>query len=92
MSVSVGGGNPAASSGERLNCVDEPGMTKGAMTDAEASGSLNRVDTTLRLKQLRAAMSSAKLVRGKPLKAYIITSDDEHQVYYYYIETAAAKW
>ena len=41
---------------------------------------INRVNTTTRVQQLRVAMSSVKLVRGMPLKAYIITSDDEHQV------------
>lgn len=43
---------------------------------------INRVNTTTRLQQLRVAMSAVKLVRGAPLKAYIITSDDEHQVYH----------
>lgn len=71
---------PVPSSSERLNCIDEPGMTKKAMTDDSVGPPHNPVDTTLRLKQLRAAMSAAKLVRGKPLKAYIVTSDDEHQV------------
>jgi len=40
---------------------------------------MNRVDTTARLLQLRTMMASVKVVRGVPLKAYIITSDDEHQ-------------
>ena len=47
---------------------------------AEEKEPINRVNTTLRLQQLRVAMSAVKLVRGAPLKAYIITSDDEHQV------------
>lgn len=42
---------------------------------------VNRVNTMARVQQLRVAMSQAKLVRGVPLKAYIITSDDEHQVF-----------
>ena len=42
---------------------------------------MNRVDTTARLLQLRTMMASVKVVRGVPLKAYIITSDDEHQVW-----------
>ena len=45
-----------------------------------SSAGPNHVDTTSRLLQLRSSMSSVKIVRGVPLKAYIITSDDEHQV------------
>jgi len=44
-----------------------------------SSAGPNHVDTTSRLLQLRSSMSSVKIVRGVPLKAYIITSDDEHQ-------------
>lgn len=55
--------------GPRMNC--KPG-------DAQP---VNRANTTGRVQQLRVAMSQAKLVRGVPLKAYIITSDDEHQVF-----------
>lgn len=56
---------------DRLGCLD------GVVQEEQP---INRVNTTLRLQQLRVAMSAAKLVRGAPLKAYIITSDDEHQV------------
>lgn len=41
---------------------------------------VNRVNTTDRLIELRQVMASTKLVRPVSLKAYIITSDDEHQV------------
>ena len=55
---------------QRMGCPDDSGMHLP----------INRVNTTSRLQQLRVAMASAKLVRGAPLKAYIVTSDDEHQV------------
>lgn len=55
---------------DRLGCLD------GVIRQEQP---INRVNTTLRLQQLRVAMSAVKLVRGAPLKAYIITSDDEHQ-------------
>lgn len=56
----------------------------GCLSDGVAAQDqpINRVNTTLRLQQLRVAMSAVKLVRGAPLKAYIVTSDDEHQVNY----------
>lgn len=57
---------------DRLGCLD------GVIRQEQP---INRVNTTLRLQQLRVAMSAVKLVRGAPLKAYIITSDDEHQVW-----------
>ena len=59
---------------DRLGCLD--GV-------AAQDQPINRVNTTLRLQQLRVAMSAVKLVRGAPLKAYIVTSDDEHQVIIY---------
>ncbi|KAK4030053.1 hypothetical protein OUZ56_023011 [Daphnia magna] len=57
---------------DRLGCLD------GVIRQEQP---INRVNTTLRLQQLRVAMSAVKLVRGAPLKAYIITSDDEHQCF-----------
>ncbi len=56
---------------QRMACPDDAGIHQP----------INRVNTTSRLQQLRVAMSAVKLVRGAPLKAYIVTSDDEHQVY-----------
>jgi hypothetical protein len=53
----------------RLGCGDSP-----------AEWPSNRVNTTTRLNKLREMMASAKAVRGIPVKAYVITSDDEHQV------------
>lgn len=47
---------------------------------SSATATSTRVDSTSRLLQLRTAMSTIKIVLGDPLKAYIITSDDEHQV------------
>lgn len=58
---------------DRLGCLN-------GVAAAEQQQPINRVNTTLRLQQLRVAMSAVKLVRGAPLKAYIVTSDDEHQV------------
>ena len=76
MAMLVSHGTGGRSPPDRLNCpTEEPGMNSTAQQDQT-----NRVDTSGRLKQLRSFMSAAKLVRGKPLKAYIITSDDEHQV------------
>lgn len=46
---------------------------------SSATATSTRVDSTSRLLQLRTAMSTVKIVLGDPLKAYIITSDDEHQ-------------
>lgn len=66
-----GGGDGGRITPDRLGCLD------GIVQEQQP---INRVNTTLRLQQLRVAMSATKLVRGAPLKAYIITSDDEHQV------------
>lgn len=41
----------------------------------------NRVDTSMRLTLLRAEMSRITTIEGPPLDAYIVTSDDEHQVF-----------
>lgn len=40
----------------------------------------SRVDTTDRIRRLRIEMSKENSVEDKPLDAYLITSDDEHQV------------
>ena len=40
----------------------------------------NRVDTTMRLTLLRAEMKRITTVEGPPLDAYVVSSDDEHQV------------
>jgi hypothetical protein len=60
---------------ERLGCNND-----NSAIQQQQQQPINRVNTTTRLQQLRLAMSTAKLVRGAPLKAYIITSGDEHQV------------
>jgi hypothetical protein len=71
MMAASGGGGGGRITPDRLGCLD------GIVQEQQP---VNRVNTTLRLQQLRVAMSATKLVRGAPLKAYIITSDDEHQV------------
>ena len=71
---------------ERLGCsptTSSPRNGNGIGNMSEPEQPVNRVNTTIRLQQLRSAMASAKLVRGAPLKAYIITSDDEHQVKFF---------
>lgn len=40
----------------------------------------SRVETTDRIQRLRIEMSRDNSVQDKPLDAYLITSDDEHQV------------
>lgn len=41
----------------------------------------SRIDTTQRVKKLREHMMRETSVEGQTIQAYIITSDDEHQVY-----------
>jgi len=63
--------------------VNTPGPVadnRPSCRDSSSAMKANHTDTASRLLQLRTAMASVKIVRGVPLKAYIITSDDEHQV------------
>ncbi|XP_015591446.1 xaa-Pro aminopeptidase ApepP [Cephus cinctus] len=39
----------------------------------------NRINTTIRLRQLRSEMVRITAVKGPPLDGYIVTSDDDHQ-------------
>lgn len=41
---------------------------------------VNRYNSSLRLRQLRAEMVRVAAVQGPALDGYIVTSDDEHQV------------
>ena len=40
----------------------------------------DRVDSSMRLRQLRSEMVRITSVQGPPLDGYIVTSDDAHQV------------
>lgn len=42
----------------------------------------NRVNTTMKLIELRQIMRTETILRSKPIQAYIVTSSDEHQVRY----------